>query len=58
MEMAEAVNSQPRYVSQTRTREVGMKGSIYRGGSGPALTLSPGSFLEAWAFEKAEFLQR
>lgn len=58
MEMTEVVSSQPRYVSRTRTQEVEMKGSLYRGGSGPALTLSPGSFLEAWAFEKAELLQR
>ena len=56
--MTEVVSSQPRYVSQTRTQEVEMKGSVYRGRSGPALTLSPGSYLEAWAFEKAEFLQR
>lgn len=56
--MTEVVSSQPRYVSQTKTQEVEMQGSVYRGGSGPALTLSPGSFLEAWAFEKAEFLQR
>ena len=36
VEMTEAVSSQPRYVSRTRTQEVEMKGSLYRGGSGPA----------------------